>query len=417
MPNTYDVLYRRPVLNRRLKSQQERLARNILNSGRLRIDADKESNFVRLQSPADRINMTFSWREVNDAKLGPAAHARLLAALEALHPPEEAKKRCNFLWEKVHNDFKRKSPVAQTTELMVARAFVLCNELPVIRLIHLESAEIFISFGHTVSDVLDVATWQEVGENNGLQAFGKGQNAVYVSCGGHPFLDHDERNYTTDGFPALARFLVVAAQETGHNADMIRNPAPKGPRWLGRHSAADWGRAPSAKAGPARRNDAQATQNAFRKCRNLGINLIAEWERHLQFYRQNKLYNLRRLSAWLKCRLGWLLFTTLLRLQGFGRLCTLPRTPTPATQLRTCLHDMEFNITPNHEAYRRNDPSEHEAMLCMEALARVPQQVIKWGHKATSQSMPALYRLYYGEVIPSVAAAVNRAERAQKPSS
>ena len=84
-------------------------------------------------------------------------------------------------------------------------------------------------------------------------------------------------------------------------------------------------------------------------------------------------------------------------------LCHLQRSPYPATQLRQCLADMAFNLTPDHEAYRRSDPQAHEAMQCMEALARVPQQVIKWGHSTTSLCMRQLYHLYYNEVVPACA--------------
>ncbi|MBY0408164.1 MAG: DUF2748 family protein, partial [Rickettsiales bacterium] len=189
------------------------------------------------------------------------------------------------------------------------------------------------------------------------------------------------------------------------NGDMIRNAQGV---WTGRHSALDWGRAPSPKAGKARRHDVARTQTYEKHCRHMGINLIAEWERHLEFYRNNKLKNARSLLAWLKSRISWLVFCLLLRLRGMGALCTLGRSKNPATQLRRCLQDMLFNLTPDHEAYRRPDPAQHEAMQCMEALARVPQQAVKWGPRATALCMSGLYRLYYGEVVPACEKAVAR---------
>ena len=409
MPNVYDVLYRRPRLHRRLKRPQEQLARAILASGRLRIDTGHEANFIRLQSPADRLNLTVTLRETTDTKLQAATLARIAKGLEALYAPEEARKRSLVYWEKAKSDLKRKSPIAAKTELMTARAVVSCNALPVIQLIHLEQAEIYVSFGHSVSDVLDVATWQDVGENNGLQAFGKGQNAIYISCGGHPFLEESERSFTTDGFPALARLLVVAAQETGHNADMIRNPKyTKNQLWLGRHAALEGGSKPSPKTGSGRKKDVYITQQLFNKTRKLGLNRLAEWERHLQFYRHNKLRNVRSATAWLKCRLGWAIYTMLLRLRGMRRLCHLQYSTTPATLLRTCLQDMAFNLAPDHEAYQRANPEAYEAMLCMEALARVPQQTVKWGHDTTALCMPHLYKIYYNDIVPACATAVQR---------
>ncbi len=413
MSSVYDVLYIRPRIERRLKPAAEKLARAIVASGRLRIDADNESNFARLLIPNDRINLTFTLREMADAKATAISQSRIIQALISRHAPEEAAKRAATYMEKLRNDLKKRSPVNPNTELMVARCIVLCNAQAAIELIHLEGAEIFVSFGRTVSDVLDVATWQDVGENNGLQAFGQGQNAVYVSCGGHPFLSDEERSYTTDGFPALARFLIVAAQETGHNADMIRNG--KG-EWNGRYSSTDGGRIPSPKAGKARKRDVRRVQLMQKKCRQQGLNLLVEWERHLAFYRQNKLLNLRSSLAWLKSRLGWQIFKLALRARRMRRLCHLQRSLYPATQLRRCLQDMSFNLSPDHEAYHRSDPNAHEAMLCMEAFARVPQQCVKWGPSTTFFCMAGLWRLYYGEAVAGCvrAVALKRQKRVKK---
>lgn len=402
MSNVYDVLHRTPRLSRKLPAAQERLARAIVASGKLRLDADNESNFVRLLIPQDRLNLTFTWREL-EGELLAASRRRLVSELTERHGPDEAARRAGTYLEKLQTDIKKRARPTPNTELMIARALVLCNAQPAIELLHLEGAELFVSYGHSVSDVMDVATWQDVGEAGGLQAFGQGQNAVYVSCGGHPLLTNEERTYSTDGFPALARLLVIAAQETGHNADMIRNN--EGHK-IGRYSAQDWGRAPTPAAGKGRRRDIERTQSAHRTAQRMGLNLIAEWERHLEFYRANKLRNLRALAAWLKSRIGWLILKWLLRFQGLSGITRLKRSPSPATLLRQCLHDMHFNLAPQADAYRRPNPTEEEAMMCMEALARVPQQVVKWGHPATHHCMRSLYALYYGKVIPGCARAI-----------
>lgn len=405
MSNVYDVLYVRPNLQRKLPKPQERLARALVNSGRMRLDADTESNFTRLLLPKERINMTFTYRELGDSTLEKKSEARLMAALQTRHPAQKAAELCKQYLDKARADLKKRSPVSAKTELMTARALVFCNALPVMELIHREGAEIYVSFGQTVSDVMDIATWQEVGESNGLQSFGGGENAIYVSCGGHPFLDEHERTYTSDGFPALARCIVIAAQETGHNADMLRSP--RGER-IGRFSAVDWGRAPSVAAGTGRKADKKRCETLLRQSQRCGLNLIVEWERHLAFYRDNKLRNRRWLAAWLKSKLAWQLFYVVIRLQNMGGLCHLQKSPYPATLLRKCLRDMLFNLEPQADAYRRADPIAEEAMMCMEALARVPQQVVKWGHRCTRTSMPHLYRLYYGKVVPACAKAVAR---------
>jgi hypothetical protein len=62
---------------------------------------------------------------------------------------------------------------------------------------------------------------------------------------------------------------------------------------------------------------------------------------------------------------------------------------------------MDFNMAPESDAYQRSNPVEENAILCVEALARVPQQVNKWGHKTTKMLIPNLYNIYYNQVIPA----------------
>jgi len=405
MSNVYDVLYTRPRLHKKLKKPQEALARAIVASGRLRLDADNESNFTRFLMPSERINLTFTFREMADAKMQQASRARLLAVLKERHPEKEAGALANQYMEKIQANLKKLRPVPPRVELMMARALVLANEWPVIALIHYEQAEIFVSYGHTVSDVMDIATWQEIGESNGLQSFGAGENAVYVSCGGHPFLEGDERTYASDGFPALSRFIVIAAQETGHNADMIRDA--HGER-VGRYSAVGWSSAPGDAAGPARRNDVQRAKHWQHTCERFGLSRMLEWERHLKFYHDNQLTNARWLAAWLKSRLAWLAFKIMIRARGGRGITTLPKSRYPATQMSVFLRDMLFNLAPQADAYKRSDPLAQETILVIEAVARVPQQVVKWGHAAVRTTMPSLYTLYYGSIVPACARACRR---------
>ena len=61
--------------------------------------------------------------------------------------------------------------------------------------------------------------------------------------------------------------------------------------------------------------------------------------------------------------------------------------------------DMEFNLSPNSLAYRDKDKNYEAAVFCAEALARIPQQKVKWGAKTTKYFAPNLYKSYFGEVI------------------
>ena len=398
MSNVYDVLHTQPRLHKKLKKPQETLAQALLASGKLRLDADNESNFTRFLMPKERINLTFTFREMSDPVLLSQSRQRLMKVLLERHSEQDANTIANDYIERIHANLKKLRPVSAKVEIMMARALVSCNALPVIRLIHLEKAEIYISYGHTVSDVMDIATWQEVGESNGLQSFGRGENAVYVSCGGHPFLEGDERNHSGDGFPALARFIVIAGQETGHNGDMIRDD--KG-QWAGRYSAVDWSRAPSEKAGKGRRKDVKRAEHLYQLSQRLGLNAIVEWERHLKFYHENKLHNWRSRLTWLKSRIAWCVFKLLMRAKGAKGVLTIRKDRYPATLLSLFFRDMLFNLTPQADAYTRSDPLAQETIIVIEAVARMPQQVVKWGHEAVQTMTPSLYKLYYGTIVPA----------------
>lgn len=398
--SVYDVIYEAPQLRKKLPMAQELLAQSIVNSGRMRLDADNESNFVRLIASEERIDLTFTHREL-EPKLIAQSEARILAALIKRYDAKVAETMLPGFIERVKQDLAKKHKVKPDTEIKMARALVLCNELPVMTLIHKEGAEIFISFGQSVGEVMDVARWERVGTNSGLQ--NPNENAVYVSCGGHPFLDKKEYRHTGDGPAALARFMIIAAQETGHNGDMIRGT---GGRWVGRHSAIDWYRAPSKEAGEGRLSDIKTTEAMWEACRQWGLNRIAEWERNLEFFTRMKVSGIRRLRMWIQCRIGWLVFKMLVKKKtGLIPPC-LQKNPYPATLLNTFFNDMLANLSPQADVYKRKNPKEEEAVAVIEAVARVPQQVVKWGRDAVKQATPALYAFYYDTVVPACAKAI-----------
>lgn len=409
MSTVYDILYRPVRLDKPLKDKAaEALAQAIMLSGRLRLDADFEANFTRLTIPGGRINHAFSIRELFDPKLAPRTSETLTRLLAQGRPAEAVREQVATYLERLRADIQKRAVVPAEMELKMARALVSCNAYPVIRLIYLEGVEIFISYGHSVGDVMDVATWQEHGRNSGMQAAGGGENAVYVSCGGNPFLYGNERRHTGDGYPALARFMIIAAQETGHNADIIRNEHGV---HIGRYSAAGWSRAPSEKAGAARRNDSVRLSAMFRRAQESGLNRVCEWERQLKFYRDNRLTTWRTHMAWLLARIGWQVVKRLLRRRGVTAVLRIQKSAYPATLARTFFRDMLFNVAPVADVYKRENAQEEEAILCIEALARVPQQAVKWGHEAVQNGTPALYALYYNEVVPACQRACARFDK------
>lgn len=70
--------------------------------------------------------------------------------------------------------------------------------------------------------------------------------------------------------------------------------------------------------------------------------------------------------------------------------------------LTAMIEDMHSHLSPLADVYKRKDPQAQEAISCGEALARVPQQVNKWGYLTTRATMHDLYKVYYHEVIPSL---------------
>lgn len=398
--SVYDVMYAPPQLKKRLPMAQELLAQSIAASGKMRLDADDESNFVRLIASEERLDLTFTHREM-EPKLIAQSEARILAALIKRYDAKAAQAMLPGFIRRVKDDLSKKHKVKPATEIKMARALVLCNELPVIALIHKEGAEIFISFGQSVGEVMDVARWERVGANSGLQA--AGENAVYVSCGGHPFLDKKEYRHSGDGQPALARFMIIASQETGHNGDMIRGA---GGKWVGRHSATDWYRAPSTAAGQGRLADIKTTEAIWEACRKWGLNRVAGWERNLEFFTRMKSGGLRRLRIWLQCRIGWQVFKILVKKKTGVVVPKLQKNPYPATLLNTFFSDMLANLTPQADVYKRKNPKEEEAVAVIEAVARVPQQVVKWGRHAVQAATPALYAFYYETIVPACARAM-----------
>lgn len=404
--SVYDITYKKYKLHKKLPPAEEQLARAIVASGKMRLDADTQCNFVRLLVPEDRLDLTFTARELSDGLLA-NSKAKVAAILAKRNPAEEAKNPASTYIAKAQDDIKKRHAVSAKTELMMARALVACNALPVITLIHREGAEIFISFGQSVGEVMDVARWEQTGANSGLQAVGGGENAVYVSCGGHPFLTPDEFRHSGDGPPALARFMIITAQETGHNGDMIRDANGK---WVGRYSAINWQQAPSEKAGAGRLSDIATTERIWQACRNQGLNRIAEWERHLQFYRKIKVKNWRRALAWLGCRSGWIIFKILMKQHAKTPLPRLQRDPYPCMLLQIFFSDMLANLDPQADVYKRKNKLEEEAVSCIEAVARVPQQVVKWGDQAVQITTPKLYDFYYGTIVKACAAIVQRSK-------
>jgi hypothetical protein len=358
------------------------------------VNADTERNFVRLGATAS--DKTLTTRELTDPKLAAATRAELARYVA----PAEGEDGFARLYARLMEDLKKARGVAVEKEMKVARVLVQSAEPEVIELLLVSGTEVFVSYSHNVGDLMPVHEWQTNGMASGMQATGSEGTAVYVSAGGDPFFEGAQKHYVTDGFPALARMVVIAGQELGHFADLRRTKRGI----MGRHSTDPHHSAlrasPTARDG--RLADMRCVAALAEQYHRAGLSGLRRAETGVAFYAQRKMrfsppwlfYQLWRLAAWT---------VFLLRSKAAGNYLPLRVYPYHRLGNATTLFlaDMAFNLAPDADVYRHPDPLVEEAIAVIEAVARVPQQVHKWGHEAVACAWPNLYRFYFSGIIPA----------------
>ena len=385
--NQYHLLHRLPAVEGwEMPPELEAMARQLVASGQLRISADYARNYV-LHGTADT-DQSFSARELTD----PALLSKTRQVLQRHVAPAAGPDGVETLLAQLRSELKKTRGIAPQKEMQVARVVVQSAHPSVIALILQSGTSVFVSYDHQVAELMAVHAWESEGTASGLQATSLDGTAIYISCGGDPFFEGEKKTYTTDGFPALARMMVIGGQEIGHFSDLVR----EGGAITGRYSLA-----PQVKQG--RRDDMAHLARLDAAYAALGATGLKRVEDGLAFYGK-----WRKLSPiWLGYELWRLALRARVWLRaGHGRLRlrTYPRYRY-GTALRMFFDDMAFNLAPEADVYRRADPEEEEAIACIEAVARVPQQVFKWGHDAVRTAWPALYAVYFGQVIPACIAA------------
>lgn len=373
-----------------MPATQEQLAQRLVKSGQLRIKTDTARNYVRLGGDHD--TQTITRRAFTDPALRDATRARLRRFVA----PIEGEAGIDALWQRLQQDFRRAGEIAEADELRLARALVQATDAAVITLVLREGAEIYVSYAHTVADLLPVRDWEGIGLSGGLQASGDEQLRVYVSCGGDPFFAGTHKTYVTDGFPALARLIVIAGQELGHYADLRR----EGGRIVGRYSTdanssllrAD----PAARA--AWRADIARVEALRQAYERIGLARLEAAQRAEAFYRQRRRFPVAAFCAPWVLTLRAILWVRAWQRGINLRLRTIPPIPYASARQRF-FSDMAFNLEPQADSYRHADPLIEEAIAVIEAVARVPQQIHKWGASAVACATPQLYRFYETQVL------------------
>ncbi len=393
--NEYHVLARRPQpSDKPLAKHVEAMAQALVTSGRLYINADTMRNFVHYTTATT--TYSFSARELTDPAL--CEHTKTLIARSI--PKGLGPVAVNERIDQLLRDLKKGRGIAHTLEIRVARLIVQAAHEAVIRTLIRERTQVFVSFSHNVSDLMAVHFWQDHGGSGGLQSTSDSGAAVYISCGGDPFFEgkEGEKYYTTDGAQALSRMLVIGAQELGHYADLIRSSHGIS----GRHSARMQPLRASPKCKAARDADLARVQTLAQHYANAGLGALVRAEEAVKFYeKQKQNYAPLWLMAQLKRLVCWWRFSRRAASLPLRFRATHPRL-TCGAFYQSMLRDMAFNLAPEADAYRRADAQEEEAIACIEALARVPQQEIKWGREATHTCWPSLAAFYEDVVLSSL---------------
>jgi hypothetical protein len=405
MSSVYHILNQVPAIDTAsIQMEYEHMVQELIRSGRLRIDTDYYCNFVRFADNNSGINVILSYEELTPELLDNTKNN-----IRNLY--KNSNKRIDDTKIiSIINDLSKKAKklllVDDDLKTQLARIFVQSAHPIVIKWLLLDKVEVFITYSHNIGDVMDIASWKRSGTNSGMQSTDGKNVCIYVSCGGNPFAQNSESHPTQgDGWPALARLQIIAAQELGHFADIKRDGHG---RQITRHSC----NFACTKATPhvslARKKDIERSSNLKGLLANSGMTKLINIETKLKFYNQQKLsgfrvFWLRLIAKYYSYKLvNFAIKRNFLFVKRF-----YDREKYIGLMLAAMIEDMLSNLSPIADVYKRDNPEAEEAISCAEALARVPQQVMKWGHLTTRATMHDLYHVYYSEVIPSLIKSYN----------
>ena len=378
---------------------QEHLASQLVNSGRLRIDADHSKiNFARLYVPSLGISMMFSSRELYDQKLLPITHKIIGKQLAGQYRGEILRQKVNDHIRLLRLELDKYQKISLEEEMKLARLVVQTAHPVVIMLILQENTEVFVSHSYSIGDLLDITSWRTSGENSGMQSTDGVSTAVFISCGGNPLAENPDKNAKYgDGWPAIARLIVIGGQETGHYSDIMRDEYG---RQYSRYSADLGGTRAKENVRIGRLKDIDYDKSVHAKLQEFGLQKLITEETALRFFRKNKRGGFIVLQTKIKIFFYKAMLEKRIKQNGMNYLCKFFKEPYPGIIIEAMIIDNLFNLSPEADVYKRSDPRAEEAIACIEALARVPQQVNKWGHEVMKIFMRDLYVIYYEQVIP-----------------
>lgn len=393
MRNLQHIIDRMPALEREGRYEEyEKLSQDLYNSGLLRVDTGHNSNFARWVDATRNVSIMISKEELSDKLIEKTK--------EKLRKKYKNEGRINQIIDNCNKQIEKLQPVSDEIRIKLCRLLTQSTRAIVIHWILLENVEIFVSYANDIGDMMDINTWKHAGKNSGMQSTDGREVAVFVSCGGNPFGTTDpELKIYGDGWPALARLQIIAGQELGHYADIRRD---KLGRQIGRHSANFACTRPTPHVKEARHKDIARCKQIRTYLMENGMDRLIHYNSSLRFYHKNKVTGIR---TWFSKLMGLYYRRKLCSISendGYFFIKKFKREQYMGLMIEAMIEDMLANLTPNADVYKRDDKDAEEAIACAEALARVPQQAVKWGYITTSTMMAGLYEVYYEEVIPNL---------------
>ena len=399
MSNLYHILDKVPALEAdEMQVEYEELAQDLFNSGLVRIDADDQSNFIKFTDPSLRDSFFCTEKELKDHKLVKGTKEIIANTYAKRYAGKALENKVIEIFDKLLSLTKKLIVPTKQLQIKLIRLLVQSTHPIVLRWILLDRVPIFLSYGHSIGDVMDIKNWKHSGSNSGMQSTDGINATIFVSIGGDPFRERYNKEYG-DGFPSIARLLVVAGQELGHYSDIMRD---NNGRQIGRHSANFACTRATQKTLIGRREDLKNCDKLLSTLNKMGLNKVIEHDRNISFYDRNKLLHLHYIYNVVVRFIYKSILARQARKQGFIFVLRYSKDKYMGLTIKAMIKDMMFNLAPVADVYARDNKEEEEAISCIEALARVPQQVNKWGHLSTKATMKHLYTIYYKDVIPDL---------------
>lgn len=396
LTNHYDILYKEPKTEKEdLFVELEELAQKLVKSGLLRISDDEKCNFVIYPVQGGKIHLNFSKRELFEKNLLEKTRKILAENLsydERKNTEESVERKIDIL----RNKLKKYIEVDGEFEVKIARLLVQSAHFAVISNLIDDGVKIFVSVHHNISDLLDVQTWKTSRSSQGLQSTDYKNTGVFVSMGGNPFYDPKESNNESDGFKAQARLQIVAAQEIAHYADLRKDNYGN---VKGRFSSKIDMSAPDKLCNELRIRSIEKIDTTEAKLVKCGIKKLYDIEQRLKIQRKYRKFSTLILYLYLRKRLSESFFKSRILASGLNFYKNLKDQKFLAEEILKCLGDMKFNLEPKSSAYRDDDKNIEEAIACAEALARIPQQELKWGEEIVKYFCDGLQKFYYEKVV------------------